>query len=303
MLKTISLTKDECRQIRDCLKNIDGDPYGAGFEEFYFKVRVSTDNFPLRVRESLQTFKQNSGKSGVLLIRGIPVDVGLKPTPTVSYAEVSDKIVGCEKYLLMNASIIGEPVGFADWHQGERIQNLYPIRELDQTQCASNSVYLEMHTETAFRPNTPTHLILLCLKKDPNSQAKTVFCDLAAIIDSMSESARKILASPGFCFQIASEKGINFTIPKPIEWYKNEIRHLHYAEALTAIDEQSEEVLIELRNRILSNSIVIELDKGDLVIIDNHHIVHGRTAYSPRFDGTDRWLQRVLIGTQNHYIS
>ena len=119
----------------------------------------------------------------------------------------------------------------------------------------------------------------------------------------MSKSARKILASPCFRFQITSEKGISFTIPKPIEWYKNGIRHLHYAEALTAINEQSEEVLIELRNRIFSNSIVIELDKGDLVIIDNHHIVHGRTAYSPRFDGTDRWLQRVLIGTQNHYIS
>ena len=73
MLKTISLTKDECRQIRGRFKNIDGNPYGDGFEEFYFKVRVSTDNFPLRVRESLQSFKQNSGKSGCCLFEEYPL--------------------------------------------------------------------------------------------------------------------------------------------------------------------------------------------------------------------------------------
>ncbi|HEX8247407.1 MAG TPA: TauD/TfdA family dioxygenase [Pyrinomonadaceae bacterium] len=301
MLKTISLKKDERRQIEDCLKDIDNDPYGAGFDEFYPRVCGSADKLPFRVREALNFFKQNPGKSGVLLIRGIPVDAPLKPTPTVPYADVSEKVVGTEKYLLLGASMVGEPIGFADWHQGERIQNLYPIPELEAVQCASNSVYLEMHTETAFRPNTPTHLVLLCLKKDPHRRAKTVFCDLAALIDSMSEPSRRILAAPHFCFQISSEKGAGFTEPKPIEWYRNGRRHLHYAEALTAVDERSKEVLTDLKNGILKNSIVLELDSGDLVLIDNHHIVHGRTAYSPRFDGTDRWLQRVLIGTQTDY--
>ncbi|MEK8144495.1 TauD/TfdA family dioxygenase [Streptomyces sp. M10(2022)] len=38
-------------------------------------------------------------------------------------------------------------------------------------------------------------------------------------------------------------------------------------------------------------------DPGDLVIIDNRVTVHGRTAFHPRYDGADRWLQRTYVTT------
>lgn len=34
---------------------------------------------------------------------------------------------------------------------------------------------------------------------------------------------------------------------------------------------------------------------GDLTLIDNDVAVHGRIPFRPRYDGTDRWLKRVLI--------
>ena len=34
---------------------------------------------------------------------------------------------------------------------------------------------------------------------------------------------------------------------------------------------------------------------GDLLIIDNTVAVHGRSPFTPRFDGTDRWLQRTFV--------
>ncbi|MGW2892252.1 TauD/TfdA family dioxygenase [Streptomyces griseoruber] len=40
-----------------------------------------------------------------------------------------------------------------------------------------------------------------------------------------------------------------------------------------------------------------ELLPGDLVVIDNHVTVHGRTAFTPRYDGRDRWLQRTFALT------
>jgi len=30
------------------------------------------------------------------------------------------------------------------------------------------------------------------------------------------------------------------------------------------------------------------------VIVDNRVTVHGRTAFRPRYDGADRWLQRTF---------
>lgn len=296
VLKTINLTTDERDTIYNRLEEINSSPYGAGFDEFYSDICGREDAFPQRVKEALRDFGHAHGRSGVLLVRGLPVSRMLQPTPTIPYEHVPDKVIGTEKYLLISASMIGRPIGFADWHQGERIQNLYPISELKCIQCASNAVYLEMHTETAFRLNTPTHLLLLCLKKDPRGEAKTVFCDLAAMVDSMSEAARRILAAPNFCFEILSDGSMTLTAPKPIDTEQDDKRRLHYAEALTAIDASSRAVLAELRDRISANSVVLEMQEGDLVLIDNYHVVHGRTAYLPRYDGTDRWLQRVLIG-------
>ncbi len=37
----------------------------------------------------------------------------------------------------------------------------------------------------------------------------------------------------------------------------------------------------------------VALRPGDLLVLDNRRAVHARTAFTPRFDGTDRWLQRV----------
>ncbi|MBJ7505663.1 MAG: TauD/TfdA family dioxygenase, partial [Ilumatobacteraceae bacterium] len=32
-----------------------------------------------------------------------------------------------------------------------------------------------------------------------------------------------------------------------------------------------------------------------ILVIDNHRAVHGRTSFTPRYDGTDRWLKRALV--------
>jgi Taurine catabolism dioxygenase TauD, TfdA family len=36
------------------------------------------------------------------------------------------------------------------------------------------------------------------------------------------------------------------------------------------------------------------LAPGDMAIIDNTMALHGRTAFTPRYDGYDRWLQRLF---------
>ena len=39
----------------------------------------------------------------------------------------------------------------------------------------------------------------------------------------------------------------------------------------------------------------VVLEPGDLLVIDNHVAVHGRSPFTARFDGTDRWLQRTFV--------
>ncbi|MEJ3744943.1 TauD/TfdA family dioxygenase [Actinomycetes bacterium KLBMP 9797] len=39
----------------------------------------------------------------------------------------------------------------------------------------------------------------------------------------------------------------------------------------------------------------VALAPGDLLIVDNDAMVHGRVAFRARYDGTDRWIKRVLV--------
>ena len=36
-------------------------------------------------------------------------------------------------------------------------------------------------------------------------------------------------------------------------------------------------------------------EAGDLLVIDNALVVHGRSPFPARYDGTDRWLQRAFV--------
>jgi alpha-ketoglutarate-dependent taurine dioxygenase len=37
------------------------------------------------------------------------------------------------------------------------------------------------------------------------------------------------------------------------------------------------------------------LETGDLLVIDNNKTIHGRKPFQARYDGTDRWVQRILV--------
>ncbi len=37
------------------------------------------------------------------------------------------------------------------------------------------------------------------------------------------------------------------------------------------------------------------LEAGDLLVVDNAVAVHGRSPFTARFDGLDRWLQRTFV--------
>jgi L-asparagine oxygenase len=230
-----------------------------------------------------------------LLFRDVLSEVHDGPTPTVAYGDLGSPVLGTERYLLFLAGRVGTTVNFADWHGGEHIQNLYPIRDLHSVQCASNAVYLELHTETAFRPTTPLVVSLLCLRRDPAGRALTLLCDLRAVIETLDPEIQVTLAKPKFCFTRPDSPG-RFTEPKPIASGHGRFSRINYAEGLTACDQLGLHALARLNNRIKETCLKLELFPGDLLLIDNTHMIHGRTSYSPCYDGRDRWLQRLLIG-------
>jgi hypothetical protein len=60
-------------------------------------------------------------------------------------------------------------------------------------------------------------------------------------------------------------------------------------------DRDAQHALDALVRGIDETLVDLMLEPGDICIFDNYRAVHGRRSFTARFDGSDRWLQRILI--------
>ena len=61
------------------------------------------------------------------------------------------------------------------------------------------------------------------------------------------------------------------------------------------VDPEAQAALDVLAEVAMKERLVVHLDEGDLLIVDNRRAVHGRTRFQPRHDRMDRWLMRSFV--------
>jgi len=208
------------------------------------------------------------------------------------------------KILLEAASSYGFPIAFTQEQNGALIQNVYPVKKTETQQISSSSkVGLGLHTETAFHRYKPTMVLLLCLRGDPN--AVTTYAGVNEIVRHLSPETIEILTKPAFTTSIDESfrtKGeSDMQIPCSVLKVDSQTGEYEicYDEALMkGQNEQATNALGELKQAIDKSVREIVLDKGDLLAMDNTRVIHGRLPFHARYDGTDRWLQRVFVINQ-----
>jgi L-asparagine oxygenase len=296
-LHVVSLNSSEQDELQALATNVSGDPY-SDFESFYDSVSMNRNAVPERVKTELENFRDRE-RAGALLIKGLPLGNLVPPTPTEPFAKQPILTLRTETYLVMLATIVADPFSFCEWDAGHMVHNKYPIKSHREVQFGSNAVEFLVHTETPFREFSPDYIALLCVRGDPTGQAQTRLGDVGAIIESLSEAERDILREPLFAFETDNPaiqlRGKSYTAPMPIILDRDGETIFEYVHDLCAISAEGDEVLAKLKERVANSVSDIFLDTAELIIIDNSHMVHGRSAYEPRYDGTDRWLQRLLL--------
>lgn len=239
----------------------------------------------------------NKRYPAVMLIRGL--DIGtIPPTPIVrGFDSTLDKP---KKILLEAASNYGFPISFAQEQDGILIQNVYPVPTLETKQISSSSkVELGLHTETAFHQYKPTVVLLLCLRGDPN--AVTTYASIDEIIQNLAPSAISTLTKPWFITSVDESFRMNgepnMEIPCSILRQTGDTNsyEICYDQTLMrGINDEATSALRGLEEAINLSVNKVVLDVGDLLVIDNTKVVHGRLPFEARYDGSDRWLQRIL---------
>jgi L-asparagine oxygenase len=252
---------------------------------------------PADVHDALVDFSDVADRSGALVLRGVPVG-DVPPTPSRP-TEPTAKDLTSELSLLAVARRLGQPVGYAPEHGGDVVQNIVPVRTSSHRQVSTSSrVELMFHTEAAFHPHRPRYLLLLCLRGDP--AAATTLSSIHEVLPHLPADVVDALFEPRFRTAVdesylAGRQNV-LGSPMPVLSGDRERPAMVFdADLMVGTDQDADDALRALGRAVerLHTSIALEL--GDLLVVDNTVAVHGRTPFEPRFDGTDRWLQRTFV--------
>ena len=221
--------------------------------------------------------------------------------PTPSNTDASDDLTPvATETLIRVAKTFGTPVSFAQEQNGRLIQNILPVRGFSNRQISTSSdAELLLHTETAFHPYKPARILLMCLRGD--ASAFTTYATADEILPKLTAAEVETLSQPRFITSL-DESFLNEAQPD-FELYVSILRnHEIYGWDMTfdyslmrGADDEASSALESFRNAVMSSVRRVRLTEGDIMVIDNSKTVHGRTPFAPRYDGTDRWLKRVLV--------
>jgi alpha-ketoglutarate-dependent taurine dioxygenase len=268
-------------------------------EDLVRSAAIGARDLPLEVDRAIVQFASESHRCGALLIRNAPIGA-LPPTPATPETPVV-KDLATEQALLTVARRLGQPVGYVPEHGGRIVQNIVPTRtDADQQTSTSSRSNLMFHTETAFHPFRPRYLLLLCLRGDP--AAHTTLVSVHELMDRLPDDVVDIMFEPRFRTAVdASFLGGRTNELGParplVTGTRTEPTFVFDADLTVGIDRHAEDVLVQIRGLIEEIKTSVVLEPGDLLVVDNNVSVHGRSPFTARFDGNDRWLQRSFVVT------
>ncbi len=268
-----------------------------GSDAFVGAAGHATRLLPSAAHDALVDFADRPAQAGALLLRGLPVGQ-LPPTPPSPTAHVTKDRVS-EFSLLAVARRLGQPVGYEPEHGGDLVQNIVPTQAAADRQVSTSSkVQLMFHTEAAFHPHRPRYLLLLCLRGDANaattlSSIHEVLPQLPAdVVDVLFEARFRTAADESYLHGRQNTLGPATSV---LSGPRDRPSMVFDAELMVGMDSEADAALQVLAGAVSANHTGVVLEAGDLLVVDNTIAVHGRTPFVPRFDGTDRWLQRTFV--------
>lgn len=255
---------------------------------------------PPELRRRIREFKLFAPAGDVLLLRGlIPESVRLPPTVERPYASYEGEAQTAAVLLAGVMSLFGEPFNYTSLYKGRLVQSMVPVPSMEFTQTSQSSAgMLDWHVEDGYRADRCDFVGLLCLRGDPTSASQYAQAkDL-----ELSPEVRATLRQKRF--HVKPDPA--HTLPEDSE--RRQVRVLsgsdeapeivydtHHIGPIDDDDVEAAAALRELHASLDKAHISHVMSRGDLLVFDNKRVVHARTPFVARFDGTDRWLMRVMV--------
>lgn len=299
LCNSIILYNFEIHKIKHLVNRINACPFENPLQ--YCNESKKLSNFlPKRIKQTLYDFHKHTRKTGCMMISNIPL---LEAETYINTNEIFENPLSLYKIqgLLVNAIPYTEMLSYEAEGDGQLFQNIFPKKSMENEQTSLSSTELEIHTEQAFSKVRPDILSLACLRGDVN--AMTYILPVNTILENMNEEEIELLKSPlwnfgvDLSFKINSEDFIDGYKrgPYPIITGVPEYPLLRFDQDLiTGITDRANDLVKKIVDIYYKNRITYNLKAGELLLIDNNRVVHGRSQFYPKYNGKDRFLTRCF---------
>jgi L-asparagine oxygenase len=91
--------------------------------------------------------------------------------------------------------------------------------------------------------------------------------------------------------------GEKWSSPRPLFENPKNPRLICHFPGMKALEPKAQKALDKFEETARHMDVVrfVALQPGSILLLNNRTVAHGRTCFEPRYDGMDRWLQRVYI--------
>ena len=291
----IELTDQDINVIKDLSYQISASP-SLKPDIFCKQAKTCVKFLPDRIKSALDYFVNHGSETGFLLIRKIPMDV-IPVTPTTNNQKIGETTF-LAKAQATFLQYMGEMISYEAEGYGRLFQDVIPVEKMSKQQTSISSVELELHTEQAFSELRPDILSLACLRGDAN--AKTYILPVHKIIENMTKEECDLLKQPlwytsvDLSFKMNGNDFIKGDIRGPLPILLTNDRLLFDQDLMKGTTPESCRLIQKIIDIYKSCRETHCLQPGDIIFIDNNRAVHGRSSFSPKYDGKDRFLIRCF---------
>jgi L-asparagine oxygenase len=281
-------------------------PYSDVAEAWIWAARYARLGFPAELIEALDVLRSGCDFTALHIEGLLDVD-DVPPTPAVPVG--SDAREGSnwnlsEVVLLGVASHLGTPYGYAREHGGALVQQVVPLQAASSQRSSQGAeMALPVHTENSFAASRPDYVVMLCLRPGP-TRVPTVVVAASDVCDRLTPETFRALSLPQFEVRSPDSFGQPPIVSTDVSVFDGTddslTMRVDLQELLRSDREVGRAALRELFGVLDDPEIGtgVHLGPGDALVVDNRRAAHGRPAFRPVLDGSQRWYQRCLVRTE-----